>query len=84
MADNANTTSVVKQQKVDPTVTQPGSDDKSTFKTITSRLNHPVTLDYGDEKIVIPPRGSQPNIDPSKLDATLPKGVVLGANTGKK
>ena len=58
------------------------SEPKSKYMLI-SRLNHPVTLAYGGNGLLLPPRGRIKNVDKNLLGA-LPKGVVCAAQPEPK
>jgi hypothetical protein len=42
--------------------------------TLVSTLDHPVTISYDGDAMIIPPRGRIGTIDPARLGA-IPKGV---------
>jgi len=42
--------------------------------TLVSTLDHPVTISYDGDAMIIPPRGRIGTIDPARLGA-VPKGV---------
>lgn len=49
------------------------------LRGLQSRLNHPTTLSYGDDVIIVPARGRVYNVDQAQLGA-LPNGVLLIPN----
>lgn len=54
----------------------PANVQPAQLKGLMSRLNHPVTITYGEDTIVIPPRGRIKKVNPAML-GTLPKGVIV-------
>lgn len=49
---------------------------KPTEVTLVSTLNHPVTISYDGDAMVIAPRGRIGKLDPAKL-GTIPRGIRL-------
>lgn len=54
--------------------------------SLINRNDHPITLAYGNDFIIIPPRASVPNVNRRKIGATkdLPQGLRVNTNTGRK
>ena len=58
-------------------------EEKKTLGQVVSRLNNPVTLQYEEHAMVVPPRGRMQRINP-KLLGSCPKGVQFVAYNARE
>lgn len=55
---------------------KPEVEDKTSPAMVVSRLDHPTTITYNGESLVIPPRGREQVANLKKLGA-IPKGITV-------